>query len=254
MFFEFALNDIFDIFLVAFIIYRILILIKDTRIFQMLWGVPVFFILLWTARLLDLHTLHYMLNNIIGYLVLTFVILFHPEIRKGLSTIGQNSIFSLMKSQNNQSEYYKEIIASLNFFKNNKIGSLISIQRKINIEKYITMGTILDSEISKEMIQTIFFPNSPLHDGSIIIKENRIYAAGCILPMTRQENLDQRFGSRHRAALGLSEETDAIVIIVSEETGRISIAETGILKVNLSAEEVEAYLKEKLLKEDEDEN
>jgi diadenylate cyclase len=107
------------------------------------------------------------------------------------------------------------------------------------------MGTVLNAEISKELIQSVFFPNSPLHDGAVIIKENNLFAAGCILPITKQENLDQRFGSRHRAALGLSEETDALVIIVSEESGRISIADTGILKVDLSAREIEDYIKKR---------
>ncbi len=241
----FSLNDIFDVFVVAFIIYRLLILIKDTRIIQMLWGVPVFFILLWIARILNLQTLYFILNNVIGYLVLTFVILFHPEIRKGLSSIGQNSIFNLVKSHNNQADYLEELILSLNFLKNNKIGALIAIEREINLEKYVTMGTVLNAEISKELIQSVFFPNSPLHDGAVIIKENNLFAAGCILPITKQENLDQRFGSRHRAALGLSEETDALVIIVSEESGRISIADTGILKVDLSAREIEDYIKKR---------
>ncbi len=239
------LVDIFDIIIVAFIIYRLLLLIKDTRIIQMLWGVPVFFLLLWFAKLLKLQTLHFLLNNVIGYLVLTFVILFHPEIRKGLSSIGQNSIFNIVKSHNSQTDFLDELILSLTFLKNNKIGALIAIEREINIEKYVTMGTILDAEITKELIESVFFPNSPLHDGSIIIKENKIFAAGCILPITRQENLDQRFGSRHRAGLGLSEETDAIVIIVSEENGRISIADSGILKVDLSVKEIEAYIKER---------
>lgn len=250
MFFDIAINDIFDILLVAFIIYKFLIIIKDTRIIQMLWGVPVFFLMLWSARLLNLHTLYHMLNNIIGYLVLTFVILFHPEIRKGLSSIGQNSFFNLIKSQNNQIEYLDELLKALGFLKGNRIGALIAIQRKINIEKYVTMGTIIDAAITKELLLTVFFPKSPLHDGAVIIKENTLYAAGCILPMTRQDNLDQRFGSRHRAALGLSEETDAIVIVVSEETGRISIADTGILRVDLSTVEVEEYIKRKMVQEE----
>lgn len=247
--YQFGINDIVDILIVTLLVYKLLDLIKGTRVIQMLWAVLFFFVLVGGAKLFKLQTLDMLLNNFIGYLFLSLVILFHPELRKGLAELGQKRWFNFLSSQTTSLDYLSELIDAMTLLKSNKVGALVAIERTIDLEKYITIGAKINAVINKDLIQTIFFPNTALHDGAIIIKENRVFAAGCVLPITKQENLDQRFGLRHRAALGLSEETDAIVIVVSEERGRISVAEEGVLKVDLEPDELEIYLKDRISKQ-----
>jgi diadenylate cyclase len=226
---------ILDIILVSFLIYSFYIFLKETRAIRILYGIIFILVLFFLSEGLNLITLNYILKGLTAMFVVAIPVIFQPELRSLLEKIGRADIVSDFKKLNKDeiSQIILEIISSVKFLSKNKIGALIVISQKTGIKNIIDTGTKLDAKISTDLILTIFQPKSPLHDGAVIIKGNRIVAAGTTLPLT-EHNFDfHSGGTRHRAALGLSEQSDAIIIVVSEEKGTISIASRGVLNQDI---------------------
>ncbi len=221
--------DILDVIIVAFLFYRLLLLIKGTRATQMFIGLFLLIIVSFIAQWLNLNALNWILSSLKTVWVIAFVILFQPELRKALTQLGQNRILGLFIKVE-ESSTVSEIVKACHQLINSKLGAIMVIERDVGLKNYVETGTPLDARVTGDLLTTIFTPPGPLHDGAAIIEKNRIVAAGCILPLSQNPRLGQSIGTRHRAGLGLSEETDAIVIIVSEETQKISLAIGGKLK------------------------
>ena len=226
------LIDTIDILIVAYLFYRLLLLVKGTRAAQMIMGLIVLIILSFIAQWVNLHALNWILSSLKTVWVVTFIILFQPELRKGLTLLGKNRFLGFFLKLE-ESSMVSEIVKAVQMLVDKGLGAIIVIERNVGLKNFIETGTQIDSRISADLIVTIFTPPSPLHDGAVIIEKNRIIAAGCILPLSQNPRIQKSLGTRHRAGLGLSEESDAIVIMVSEETRTISIAADGKLKRNL---------------------
>lgn len=221
--------DILDIIIVAFVFYRLLLLVKGTRATQMFIGLFLLIIVSYIAQWLNLNALNWILSSLKTVWVVAFVILFQPELRKALTQLGQNRILGLFIKVE-ESSIVSEIVKACHQLSQKNLGAIIVIEQDVGLRNYIETGTPLDAKVTSELLATIFTPPGPLHDGAVVIEKNRIIAAGCILPLSQNPRLGKSLGTRHRAGVGLSEETDAIVIVVSEETGMISLAMGGKLK------------------------
>jgi diadenylate cyclase len=223
---EIRWQDIIDIAIVTFVFYRLLLLIKGTRAFHMLMGLVVLFVTFVISRWAGLYTLDWLIQSFGSYIVLALIILFQPEIRKALAQMGQNPLTQRL-IQMEKSKYIEEIIRASVSMASKKIGAIIVIERNTELKDIVEMGIQLDARITRELLTSIFLPYSPIHDGAVIIKGDRIAAAGCFLPLTLSADVSKALGTRHRAAIGITEETDAVVIVVSEETGDISVSIDG---------------------------
>jgi diadenylate cyclase len=234
-------QDLIDIAIVSFIIYKIFILVKGTRAARMLIGVGVLLAISLISRFLELYTLDWLIQSFWTQIVIILIILFQPEIRKALAQMGETSILHRFSSAG-EMKTIEEIVKASQGLANKKIGALIVFERNVSLNDYVEIGVPLEARVTKELLMSIFHPTSPIHDGAVIIKKNRIVAAGCFLPIKLGAELKKTYGTRHRAALGITEETDAVAVIVSEETGGISLAVNGELLSNLDIE----TLREKL--------
>lgn len=219
-------QDIVDIILVSLILYRILLIIKGTRAAKMLLGLGVLLVVSFFSKYLELYTLDWMISSFWGQVVIAMIILFQPEIRRALAQMGETTILQSLTTAEGLRSLDEIIRASISLA-SKKIGALIVIERNVSLKDFIEIGTPLDARVSRELLLSIFHPTSPIHDGAIIIRGNRVVAAGCFLPITLGGELSKALGTRHRAGLGITEETDAVAIVVSEETGIISIAVDG---------------------------
>lgn len=227
-------NDTVDIALVYYMFYRLLLIIKGTRAFQMLIGIGIIVLALVASRALEFYTLDWLIHSFWSQIVLALVILFQPEIRRTLAQVGQNNLFKSMSSVE-KSTFIEETVKAAVSMANKRIGALIVLERDTDLSTIVEMGTDLDAKVTKEILVSIFLPYSPIHDGAAIIRNGRIAAAGCFLPLTLSSNLSKSLGTRHRAAAGLTEESDAIVVVVSEETGEISVVSGGRIEHNADA-------------------
>ncbi len=216
-------QDVLDILIVTVIIYRVLLIIKGTRAAQMLIGIGVLFVALLFSKYMGLYTIDWIIQSLWAQIVLALIILFQPEIRKTLAQMGEARFLPSFTSVE-ELRYLEEIVKGTVALANRKIGALIVIEKETSLNDIIEMGTQIDAKVSRELLLSIFHPTSPIHDGAIVIRGNRVIAAGCFLPLTLSIDISKAFGTRHRAGLGLTEETDAVVIIVSEETGSITTA------------------------------
>lgn len=231
---EIRWQDIVDILIVTFVFYRLLLLIKGTRAFQMLMGLVILFVAFVFSRWTGLYTLEWLIQSFWSYIVLALIILFQPEIRRALAQMGQNPLTQRLAFIE-ESKNIEEIIRASVSLASKKIGAIIVIERNTELKDLVEMGIPLDSRITKELITSIFLPYSPIHDGAIIIKGDRIVAGGCFLPLTLSGGVSKTLGTRHRAAIGVTEETDAVAIVISEETGTISVSIGGSLTRELDA-------------------
>jgi diadenylate cyclase len=225
-------NDTVDIALVYYILYRLLLIIKGTRAFQMLIGIGLIVLALIASRALEFYTLDWLIHSFWSQIVLAVVILFQPEIRRALAQVGERHLFRSM-SPVEGSKYVEETVKAAVSMANKRIGALIVLERDTDLTTIVEMGTELDAKVTKEILVSIFLPYSPIHDGAAIIRGGRIIAAGCFLPLTLSSNLSKSLGTRHRAAVGLTEESDAVVVVVSEETGEISVVSNGAIEHNM---------------------
>jgi len=236
-------QDVIDILIVTVVIYRVLLIIKGTKAAQMLIGLGVLSLAFLISRYLNLYTLDWLIQSFWAQIVLALIILFQPEIRKALAQVGETRFIPSFTSAE-ELRSIEEIVRTSVALANRKIGALIAIERDTSLKEFTEMGTPLDAKVSHELLLSIFHPASPIHDGAVIIKDNRIIAAGCFLPLSLSSDVSRDLGTRHRAALGLSEETDAIVIIISEETGTISIAIEGRLQGDMDMGSLRKFLTE----------
>ena len=235
------LLDILDIGLVAFIIYQIILLIKGTRAVQMLLGLVVIFVVYIASRVGDLHTLNWFLSNFLSSIILVIVVIFQNDIRRALMHVGRNPFFGGMSS-NEESAVIEELVKASIALGGRKIGALIAIERENGINDILESGTEIDARVSCELIRAIFMPSSPIHDGALVVQQGRLAMAGCFLPLSRGLDLTKDMGTRHRAAVGLTELSDAVAIVVSEETGNVSVAVNGGMTRNLDATSLKKVL------------
>ena len=247
IFFDMSLRELFlfllDIYLVWLIVYLLFNLIKlNVRTMQLLKGLIFIYIIDYISRLLGLEALENLVDEIIRYGVLALIIIFQPEIRGALEQIGLNST----KNDKNKSEEHTlidRLCDSIDFLSKRHIGALIVIEQSVKLNEFVTPSTIINSEVSSELLNTIFVPTTPLHDGAVIIRDGKLYCAGAYLPLANQGDISKELGTRHRAAIGVSEISDAITLVVSEETGKISITRNGKISRFETIEEFSEALK-----------
>ena len=248
------LMGILDIILVLFIIFKAFGLLKGTRAWQLLKGIAFLIILTWISGFLKLTILNYILTSVMSYGVIMLIIVFQPELRRALEQLGTTNKLSrflgIDKDLNTKKKenIYKIVIAAVELAKAKK-GALIVIEREIKIQDIISTGIIMNSEISPQLLVNIFEPNTPLHDGAVVISDNKIAAASCMLPLADDKDIARELGTRHRAAIGVSKESDAMVVVISEETGRISIAKDGTLIADVREDVLKKILIKNLINE-----
>ncbi len=222
----FRWQDILDILIVAFLIYQLITIVRGTRSAQMVLGLMVLGMVYFMASILDLATLQWLLKTFLGSLFLIVVIVFQQDIRRALTRVGKSPF---QKNLDIAEKDLDEIIRAVFYLSKRRIGALIVIERDTGLREFVESGFKLNARLSKELLISIFMPVSPLHDGGVIIYKGEIQTAGCILPLSQNPYINKRFGTRHRAAIGISEETDAVVLVVSEETQEISLVQKGAL-------------------------
>ncbi len=225
-------QDFLDIILVSVILYRILLIIKGTKAAQMLVGLGVLLIASFFSKYLQLYAMDWLIQSFWSQVVLALIVLFQPEIRRALAQMGESSLFQNLTSAE-ELKSLEEIVRASVALANRKIGALVVIEREVSLRDYVEIGTPLDAKVSKELLLSVFHPTSPIHDGAVVIRGNRVIAAGCFLPITLGAEVSKALGTRHRAGIGIAEETDAVAIIVSEETGTISVAMGGKLETRI---------------------
>ena len=223
---------IIEIAILGFVFYMLLLFIKGTRAVQVLKGIIIIIIIFLITKELQLETINWILTKLFTISIIAFLVIFQPELRRGLAQIGQFGMFS------RQQQTLDEIVKAALILSKKKTGALIAVEREIGLRPYIESGIRMDSLVSSELLDTIFAPNTPLHDGGAVVQGAVIAAAGCLFPLTQNPHVASSVGTRHRAAMGLSEETDAVILIVSEETGAISISVNGRMTRNLDEKEL----------------
>lgn len=232
------LKDIIDILVISYAIYKMIQLVKETRAAQLLKGFIGILIIYWVSSWLNLYTVTWVLNNILTVGMILIVVVFQPELRRMFEKLGRSSsLFTISKIKNEQASYLaEEITNAVGSLSRQKIGALIVIENRVGLSDIAETGTAINGEVSSGLLINIFIPNTPLHDGAVIIKDDKIAAAGCFLPLTGDNTLSKELGTRHRAAIGMGEKSDAFIIIVSEETGIISLVENGVLSRHMDTE------------------
>ena len=243
-------QDIVDIILVSAIIYRMLLIIKGTRAARMLMGLGVLFLALLSSKYLGFYTIDWIIQSLWAQIVLALIILFQPEIRKTLAQVGEARFLPSFASAE-EVRSIEEIVKASIALASRKIGALIVIEKETSLKDFIEMGTQLDAKVSRELLLSIFYPTSPIHDGAVIIRGNRIIAAGCFLPLTLSPDISKTFGTRHRAGIGLTEDTDAVVIIVSEETGNITTSVGNVVEKNVDMGSLRDFLADQFITKEE---
>jgi diadenylate cyclase len=243
------LASIVDIALVWYVIYKLINVIKGTKAVQLLKGILVILLVRVVGEYLGLITLSWMMQQAINWGFLAIIIIFQPELRRALEQLGRGRFFSRSGNpdDDNQEKTVAAIIKATDYMAKRRIGALISIERETGMSDYIETGIQLNSNISSELLINIFIPNTPLHDGAVIIQRNNVAAAACYLPLSESPFISKELGTRHRAALGISEVTDSITVVVSEETGNISLTKNGELHRDLNTEELKELLTSELL-------
>jgi diadenylate cyclase len=238
---KFSWLSLVDVFIVSVLIYQILLLIRGTRAVQMALGLGFLVVFFYISRWLHLDMVQWILTNILPYFVFGIIVLFAAEIRRALANIGKNPLIRRF-SQDPLKESYDEIVLAATTLASQRIGGLIVIERDIGLKNYIESGVTVDAALSYDLLVTIFSPGAPLHDGAVIIQKDRITAAACFLPLTVNPRLSKELGTRHRAAIGVTEESDAVVIVISEETGIISVVLAGRIERSLDGESLKKSL------------
>jgi len=235
-----SVTNVIDILLVAIVIYQFLMLVRGTRAAPMLVGVAAVGLGFYIARIGELTTLSWLVSTLVPYVIFALIVVFQAEIRHALANLG--SRLTLSRAANSESDAYDDIVLAANLFSQNQTGALIVIEREIGLRTYIESGVPMDARLSYDLLATIFRPSAPLHDGAVIVQKDRIAAAACFLPLSMNPVLSTQMGTRHRAGIGITEETDAIAVIVSEETGAISLAVAGNFERDLTVEQLRERL------------
>jgi len=234
--------DVLDILIVSVVIYELLILIRGTRAVQMAAGASLVVMLFYLSRWVPLQTVNWLIRNMAGYLVFAVIVLFQSDIRRALAHFGRTPFFRFLAKTESAEETVEEVTVAAAWLAGQRTGAIIAIEREVGLRNYIEGGIPLDATLTHDLLIAIFQPKSPLHDGAVIIQEDRVAAAACFLPLTMSPRLSKTFGTRHRAAIGLTEETDAVAVVVSEETGQISLALGIDIERNLTPEQLRSRL------------
>ena len=242
-------SDYLDILVVAYLIYKLLPLLRTPHIMRLARTVIALVLIAWITSAAKLYTINWLLNQLLAIGLLAFVVLFQPELRRMLDHLGNVKIskfFGMPRQVQEMDAVITQTVRACEAMSRKKVGALIVFARDQRLEEYFKTGTSIDAQVSDQLVRNIFFKNSPLHDGAMIIRDGRIAAAGCVLPLSNNENLAPELGTRHRAGVGMSEATDAVVVIVSEENGSISVAAGGMLKRFLKVETLDKLLRQEL--------
>ncbi len=253
--------DVVDIIIIILVVYKLLTLVKSTRAENVLKGIAIFLVVLGLATILEMHTVSYILAQVMEFGILALIILFQTEIRQILERLGSKRTFSFLRVFQQQEDTPDEMQSAINEvvelcseMSKTKTGVLLVFEREISLEEHLRSGTAYDAQVNCELMKNIFFINAPMHDGATIVRKGRIVGSGCMLPLSKNVNLSRDLGMRHRAGIGLSENSDAIAVIVSEETGSISVAVGGMLKRHLKPETLGKLLYNELIPHEEEEN
>jgi diadenylate cyclase len=236
--------DLLDIAVVSVLIYEFLKLIRGTRAVQMAVGSLLVVGLFYLSQLAPLQTLNWLIRNMLVYVAFAAIVIFQSDIRRALAHFGQAPFFRYIFRQETADETIEEVVVAATLLSQQKIGAIVAIERQIGLRNYIESGIPLDAMLTYDLLITIFRPDSPLHDGAVILQEGRVAAAACFLPLTVNPRLSRELGTRHRAAIGLTEENDAAAIVISEETGKISIALNGEIERGLTPDDLRARLRD----------
>ncbi len=238
--------DLLDVLIVAVLIYETLRMVRGTRAVQMALGAGLIVLMFYLSRWSQLETLNWLIRNMVGYLVFALIVLFQADIRRALAHVGRTPFGGYFARTKRTEETIEEIVVAAGLLSAQRVGGIVAIERSIGLRNYIEGGIPLDATVTYDLLVTIFRPGAPLHDGAVIIQGERIAAAACFLPLTVNPQVSKDFGTRHRAAIGLTEETDAVTVIVSEETGRISLALDGGIESGLTGDTLGQRLRELL--------
>lgn len=251
--FSLRLWDVLDILVIAYLIYRLLLVVRKTNSSRLLKGVLVILVVLWLSSGGRLPALNFLLGHVLEWGIVALIILFQPEIRRILEQVGSSQLPFLQLFSKPQTDRHtleeaiSQTVSACGDMSKSRTGALIVFERKNQLDEVLRSGTKLDAEVSSELLKNIFFVKAPMHDGAVIVRDGRVLGAGCMLPLSRNVNLSRDLGMRHRAGIGMSENSDAVVVLVSEETGSISVATGGMLKRHLMTETLEQLLRNELL-------
>ena len=248
-----TVTDILDILVVTFLIYKLLRLLQTTNAARALRSILVLLIITWLTEVLHMYALHWILSRILEVGLIALVIVFQPELRRALERLGSRTslqIFGKPLASNAEEAAISATVSACEIMSRQKIGVLLAFERNVSLEEYFKTGTIIDARVSEQLLRNLFFPKAALHDGAAIIRGGRVAAAGCVMPLSENTHLSADLGTRHRAGVGTSEASDAVVVIVSEETGTISVAIGGMLKRHLAPQTLEKLLQNELLPKD----
>ncbi|MDQ6111870.1 diadenylate cyclase CdaA [Enterococcus gallinarum] len=245
------LINVLDVLVVWYVVYKLIQLVRGTKAIQLFKGVGLFIVLRFLAGLIGLRTLSWLMDQVITYGVIAAIVIFQPEIRRGLEHLGRSSLFKTSKSEKHKDEVMVQSLdKAIQYMAKRKIGALITIERTTGLEEYVETGIALDADITGELLINIFIPNTPLHDGAVIIRDGKIAVSSAYLPLSESLLIPKEFGTRHRAAVGVSEVSDALTIVVSEETGDVSITMNNQLLSGLSREQYLDILNRELVPEE----
>ena len=250
------ITDLLDMAIMAFALFKILVLVQSTKAASLLKGLFVFFAALLLSYLLQLHGIYYVMSTMANMGILALIILFQPEIRQVLEQMGSRrfiGFFTHGEASNVMEATIGQTVLACSEMSQSRTGALIVFERDILLDDMVRSGTVLDASVSSELLKNIFFVKAPMHDGAVIVRNGRVLGAGCMLPLSKNVNLSRDLGMRHRAGIGMSENSDAVVVIVSEETGSISVAIGGMLKRHLKPETLENLLRNELLPQEDGE-
>lgn len=242
--------NLLDVIVVWYLVYKLIQLVRGTKAIQLFKGVGLFIVLRFLAGIIGLKTLSWLMDQVITYGVIAAIVIFQPEIRRGLEHLGRSSLFKTSKNEKHQDEVLVQSLdKAVQYMAKRKIGALITIERTTGLEEYIETGIALDADVTGELLINIFIPNTPLHDGAVIIRDDKIAVASAYLPLSESPLIPKEFGTRHRAAVGISEVSDALTLIVSEETGDVSITLNNRMMTELSRQEYLTILNRELVPE-----
>ena len=245
-----GIMDIIDILVVALVIYTLLRLLQSTAAARIARGILVLLVLTWVTELLNMYAFHWLLNKVLEVGVIALIIMFQPELRRALERMGGKFMLNLVDSRENRSTVETAISATVTaceVMSRERVGALLVFERDTSLEEYFKTGTLVDAQVTEQLLRNLFFPKAALHDGAVILRSGRVAAAGCVMPLSENPSLSRDLGTRHRAGVGTSENSDAVVVIVSEETGVISVAVGGMLKRHLTPQTLEKLLTAELL-------
>ena len=245
-----GIADIIDIVIVAYLLYKAIWFVRKTNSYNLAKGLAVLLIVLWISYIFNLKMINYLLRKAVELGLIAILILFQPELRRVLERMGSNFSSGRQAASNEMDTAIAQTVLACSDMSDSRTGALIIFERNVKLNDIMSTGTIIDSNTTAELLKNLFFNKAPLHDGAVVIRDGRIAAAGCVLLITQNKNLSKDLGMRHRAGIGLSEQSDAVVVIVSEETGAVSVAMEGMLKRHLSPATLDKILRSELIRED----